>query len=446
MSTFVGANTGGEGASTDDAVEPLECKCNTCKAIFSSIDKVKEHYRSEWHVFNAKRRANSLVPLTRDEFKKVRPMIQKTANGVAYTAPVKPSVGGGGGGPATTSSTMFEDISSPKTGGVPGGPTRVGGALSGLTASNPITGVSVASAAAASSRVGGGGRRERGEGVTVGDDDDDEEEDREESQSEVGGVDVPPLPSAPNISIFDNIVFDSVDECVEHMALKFGFFVPDIECLQDRDSFLQYLSDKVKLGGYCLYCQKLFRPGYPCQNHMKSKSHCKIAYEQGVDLEEYEDFYDYSSTYDEATEFDEEGNPIEAEMTISSIGELVLPNGKVLGHRMYRRYYNQRLQVVDRRPSLIAAQREELLRLQAQRFGGGLELSSIDVESMTDVQVMTLLMERQKSIRKNQIIQQRAEIKKQWIFQRKEYQSNVDRLRSKATTTEKIHDYHGILM
>jgi pre-60S factor REI1 len=416
-----------DGNTAAVAADPVECKCNTCKAIFSSIEKVKEHYRSEWHVFNAKRRSNNLVPLTRDEFKKVRPMIQKTANGVAYTAPVKVSSGGG-------ASSVVEDNSSPKTGGVAGGPTRVGGALSGLTASNPIIGISTAAAAAAATSTVNQG--------SVADDDGREERDDEDGDE---GEDSQPLPSMPNISIFDNVVFDSVDECVEHMALKFGFFIPDIECLTDRDSFLQYLSDKVKLGGYCLYCQKLFKPGYSCQNHMISKSHCKIAYAEGVDLEEYEDFYDYSSTYDEDTEYDEDGNAIETELKLSSIGELVLPNGKVLGHRMYKRYYSQRLQVADPRPSYVAAQREELLRLQAQRFGGG-ELSSIDVERMTDMQVMTLLMEKQKSIRKNQIIQQRSEIKKQWIFQKREYQSNTDKLRSKATTTERILDYHGTLM
>ena len=44
-------------------------KCNTCKCCFSSTDKVKEHYKTDWHVLNSKRRASSSVPLKRDEFK-----------------------------------------------------------------------------------------------------------------------------------------------------------------------------------------------------------------------------------------------------------------------------------------------------------------------------------------------------------------------------------------
>ena len=46
-------------------------KCNTCKGVFSSIDKVKEHYRTDWHILNSKRRANNLAPLSKSEFKLV---------------------------------------------------------------------------------------------------------------------------------------------------------------------------------------------------------------------------------------------------------------------------------------------------------------------------------------------------------------------------------------
>ena len=44
-------------------------KCNTCKAAFSGIEKVKEHYRSDWHILNSKRRANNLAPLSKADFK-----------------------------------------------------------------------------------------------------------------------------------------------------------------------------------------------------------------------------------------------------------------------------------------------------------------------------------------------------------------------------------------
>ena len=263
----------------------------------------------------------------------------------------------------------------------------------------------------------------------------DEGEDEEEKEEEV-------LPVAPEISIFDNKKFDTTDECVEYMAANFGFFIPDIEYLTDLEGFLTYLGEKVKLGGYCLYCQKQLRPGRPCQNHMSSKSHCKVAFAEGIDMDEYEDFYDYTSSYEGLPE-DEEGNV--KTVQISSIGELVLLDGRVAGHRDYRIYYKQKYRPEETRVSVLAQQREELERLGGKFGGVGSKITREEMNDMSDTEVMAMLVKFHKEVRRGQIVEQRAAQKKSMIDQKREYKSNINKLRSSATTTAIIRDYHGIL-
>ena len=266
-----------------------------------------------------------------------------------------------------------------------------------------------------------------------------EEEEVEEEEEEIEV-----LPVAPEISIFDTKKFATVDECVDYMATTYGFFIPDVEYLVDLEGFLQYLGEKVKLGGFCLYCQKQFRAGRPCQNHMKSKSHCKIAFEDGVDMEEFEDFYDYTSSYEGIPE-DEDGNMKQVE--ISSIGELVLLDGRVAGHRDFRVYYKQRYRPEETRPSVLAQQREELERL-GMKFGTsmGPRINRDEMNSMSDTQVMTMLVKFHKEVRRGQIIEQRGLQRQRMNDQKREYQDNVAKSRSTATTTAKIRDYHKTVM
>jgi pre-60S factor REI1 len=355
-----------------------ECRCNTCKATFVDIDKVKEHYRSDWHVLNSKRRANGLIPLSKAEYKRALPMIEKKRA-------LKPAL------PANPNQ-------SPKP------PTNI------PTVETPQPA------------------------------DEEEEEDIDEN--------IPEEELLPTASIFDRKTFETMDECVDYMGLTYGFFIPEIEYLVDMNGFLSYLNEKVKAGHICLYCQRKFKRSRSCQNHMISKSHCKIAYSSDTDIEEFEDFYDFSSSYEDAeeNECDEDGNPIEEKsLEISPIGELVLADGRVVGHRMYRRYYKQKFHQEETRESVLAYQREELLRLGALQFGGQ-QIKAFELKEMSETLVMTLLLQRQKEIRRSQMIEQRSKQKREFVDMRREYKSTVDKLRSSETTTAKIRDYHSRLV
>jgi len=380
-------------------------KCNTCKCCFASIEKIKEHYRSDWHVLNSKRRSNNLLPLKRDEYK----LIVKQSEGNAKVLSVFPSKGVRHS--EDSSSIIVHTTTSLKT--------------FDKTIEND---------------------RPNGSNADAECDEDEEWEDMSEegSSSKIGKVQ-PPQKVSPTVSIFDDKEFGTAEECVQYMSEKFGFFIPDIEFLTNLHGLLVYLGEKVKLGGYCLYCQKQCIPGRPCQNHMKSKSHCKIAYEEGVDLDELEDFYDFTSSYDDLdVELDENGEVIDNEARVVSTGELVLSDGRILGHRDYKIYYKQNHRPTDTRAPIIAQQREELLRLGGRL--GGVNYTQSDIESMGDGKVMELLVKCQRDIRKGMMIEQRAAQNADWRAKRHEVNSKLVKMRSSETTTAKIRDYHKTVM
>jgi pre-60S factor REI1 len=273
-------------------------------------------------------------------------------------------------------------------------------------------------------------------GVVSGDESDVDTEAVSEKEAEA-----PPISHL--ISIFDDKVFQDVEQCIKYMELEFGFFIPDREFLVDLEGFLVYLGEKVKLGGICLYCQKQLRPGRPCQNHMMSKSHCKIAYEEDIDLDEFEDFYDFSSTYGEEAE-GEDSDTTDRTLEVSHLGELVLLDGRTVGTRHLRRYYKQKFRPVDERPCILAQKREELLKLEM--MFGAVKLDPQSIERLSDVQVVAMLRKEHKQAHKALIISQRAQRRQEFRNQRREYASNTDALRSSENTTAKIRDYHSRLV
>ena len=387
--------------------------CTTCRASFASTELIKDHYRSDWHIFSSKRRANGLAPITQEEYKSIAPKNKIQSNSVVVPKKAASVVSSESRKEATKLPNPTAKVDQLRHAavqlGLPSDRIDIVVDLAALQISQPVT-------------------------ITDDDDDDADWEDVEDEEILINA----------NISIFDDVVFETTEECVAYMELNFGFFIPDREFLTDIDGFLKYLGEKVKLGGLCIYCQKQFSPGRPCQNHMISKSHCKIAYEEGIDIHEFEDFFDYSSTYDDDDEqqLDEDGNVMDDSLLVSSTGELMLPNGRVVGHREFKKYYKQKFRPEDNRPSVLSQKREELLKLGNHFVGLELSLSSTQLQKLSDSEVMAMIIKKRKEIRKMQNIDQRAQQKYNFINRRSEYASTVDKLRSSATTTEKIRDWH----
>lgn len=60
----------------------------------------------------------------------------------------------------------------------------------------------------------------------------------------------------PKQSLFDSKISRSLKENIHYMQQKYGFFLPDKEYLFDTEGLLGYFHEKVKLGHYCLYCNQ----------------------------------------------------------------------------------------------------------------------------------------------------------------------------------------------
>ncbi|KAL3812171.1 hypothetical protein ACHAXA_011857 [Cyclostephanos tholiformis] len=215
----------------------------------------------------------------------------------------------------------------------------------------------------------------------------------------------------PNQSLFDNKISSNPETNLSYMKMKYSFFLPDYDCLVDLEGFLGYCNEKVRWGNTCLCCQRTFSTHEGTMKHMRDKRHCRILYERGVDMEEYDVFYDYSrmgmegegggegdddddddvvvprkkagtrrivgndaamegkdeeeeeeewedvsdeddASMDNVDEDDDEDDDdlydvYEREINtrgidITPLGELIFPDGRIVGHRALARYYRQR--------------------------------------------------------------------------------------------------------
>jgi pre-60S factor REI1 len=131
---------------------------------------------------------------------------------------------------------------------------------------------------------------------------------------------------------------------MEHMTVEHTFFIPDVEYLANLKGLLAYLGEKISIGNTCIYCERMFHSLEAVRKHMLDKGHTKISYEEGPDLE-IANFYDFSVLDDEDEDMENGEDEVNNQaLTITSEGtELILPSGAHIGHRDYKRYYNQNL-------------------------------------------------------------------------------------------------------
>lgn len=213
----------------------------------------------------------------------------------------------------------------------------------------------------------------------------------------------------PKQCLFDQHISNSLKENMHYMQQKFGFFLPDKEFLVDAEGLLGYCHEKIKLGHYCLYCNQVFPTWQGCQQHMIDKQHCKIRYEKGF-WDELDPFYDFSSEdndfvakiennkiaedeeKNDSSDMDIEGDcdgwedvpdgkedeeeiiqGYEREikrfgLNVNALGELVFPDGRVVGHRALRRYYKQKISASTTTSlAVVAAQKASGERLYEGR-------------------------------------------------------------------------------
>ncbi|KAH8985988.1 C2H2 type zinc-finger-domain-containing protein [Lactarius hatsudake] len=368
--------------------------CLSCSIAFLTAEEQREHYRSDHHRYNMRRRVASLPPVSAALFnQKVLERRQETAVAVspkgttceicnkvyttenAYRSHIISRKHREKALSRTTDDarpvgTATEKAPSP-AGGTPQ-PAAVDGAKQKAPPAAPTSGP-----------------------ASAADDPDDEsaltlDEKIAAARSRLSPTDCLFCVQASS-SMADNLL---------HMSGEHSFFIPDVEYLTDPTGLITYLGEKIAVGNVCIYCNgkgREFRTLDAVRKHMLDKGHCKIAYDSERDMLELSDYYDFSSSYPDAEErrrrkeerrakraaaeaaegwedVDEDDDQVdevvdeppssssssssssddssdtdslpeeEAENQITygdSHFELVLPSGNRIGHRSMRRYYAQ---------------------------------------------------------------------------------------------------------
>ncbi|EJD75085.1 hypothetical protein LOAG_17697 [Loa loa] len=158
------------------------------------------------------------------------------------------------------------------------------------------------------------------------------------------------------VCLFCNYGSNDVETNLIHMSVLHGFFLPDAEFCTDISGMLHYLGLKVGSGNVCLVCneRKKFCSLDACQKHMRDKGHCRVA-RSVEEMIEFEDFYDYSSIYPEE-------DVDKSSIVLMDDGyTLTLPSGAIIGHRSLLRYYRQRLKPMEYE-TRSGRQRKEILK------------------------------------------------------------------------------------
>lgn len=132
-----------------------------------------------------------------------------------------------------------------------------------------------------------------------------------------------------NECLFCGKLFDNAELALEHMS-SHSFRIPYPDKIKDKQKLMNYLAEKVGIGNCCVYCHRFFRSLNAVRDHMIGKCHCAITFD-----EEIEEFYE------------PETGIIQCNYYIDENDEMHLPNGKIIGHKKYQRYYKQNIRPVE---------------------------------------------------------------------------------------------------
>ncbi|KAI0268605.1 C2H2 type zinc-finger-domain-containing protein [Gloeopeniophorella convolvens] len=378
--------------------------CLSCTIAFLTAEDQRDHYRSDHHRYNMKRRVASLPPVSAAVFnQKVLERRQETA---VMLSP-KGSTCEVCNKAYTTENAYRSHMNSKKH------RENELKALSRVTDPRPAEADAAEAtqgadtpepAAAAPEPAPPTQATAKAPDARDAEEEDDEDEDEELTLEQKLAAARSRL--SPAHCLFCSNVSSSLEDNLTHMSGEHSFFIPDAEYLVDPTGLVIYLGEKIAVGNICIFCNgkgREFRTLDAVRKHMVDKSHCKIAYDNQNDMLEVSDYYDFSASYPDAEEQrkrkeerkaqkaakkataqaaegwedvdeDEEGGEVdevveepassdtpdgedddddaddssdtdslpENQITFGdSHLELVLPSGNRIGHRSMRRYYAQ---------------------------------------------------------------------------------------------------------
>ncbi|KAJ3144033.1 hypothetical protein HK101_002873 [Irineochytrium annulatum] len=289
--------------------------CLACHVAFYSADNQRDHYRSDWHRYNLKRKVTDLPPITQEMFVErlqaqqaktnadtARSTFQATCRACQKTyssenayenhmtsrkhkEAVEAFERAAREGKAPAKDDETEKLSKPAS-----APTAAAGAASSSSASTATPAAADAENPEAEQQPSSINWRVRLA--------------QARTETELQDLLTQKVASSPSLPI-ESCIFcphasATLQDSLNHMAAAHSFFVPDLEYIVDLAGLVRHLLDKVAVGNVCLYCNGRGRGFFSLEavrGHMVDKGHCKMRYEDGEE-EEVADFYDFSKTWD----------------------------------------------------------------------------------------------------------------------------------------------------
>ncbi|XP_045626058.1 cytoplasmic 60S subunit biogenesis factor ZNF622 [Procambarus clarkii] len=287
--------------------------CLSCHVAFSDGDGQRDHFRSDWHRYNLKRKVAELPPVSRETYNErvAQSQPQQTTSIALKKIPCRPCK------KTFTNQNAYDNHMKSKK--------HMEVVISHAEETNNKKNM----------------HHHANHKQEEADEEDDEDMEIEEVDSDEWEGEAIELLDCLFCSHHSN----TLEEELHHMTEKHSFFVPDLEFCVDVAGLITYLGEKIGCGFECLSCKWSARrcPTLDSiRKHIIDKSHCKLVLE-GDSLVEFAEFYDYSSSYPDAGEGAGPDDEVQQAVIPGDGFELVLPSGATVGHRSLCRYYRQKI-------------------------------------------------------------------------------------------------------
>jgi len=339
-------------------MDSVKVICNTCVFELHGHDQLTQHYKSEWHRYNLKRKASDLPPVNVENFKNrlrelERQQTEKDRKNIfkcPYSGKIFKSQGAWD---SYLKSKKYRELvlKFQKTTGETEERAAVKPTIEQLTQKKQKLwqkGDSPQKRWLYQQYIKAGEDEDNWEDVS----DDDMEEDistQHDAQmddiSEDEGIENPesiygPAPIKleaikPLTDFFDNKnskSFKNSDQLLNHLETKYGFHLPESKYIHSVDKLLAYICEKIGLGLTCIHCNKGFYSLEAVQQHMReTQPHVRLNI-YGDHAFEFAEFYNFDQLEDEEVNVDD--------FDIENM-QLILPSGVKLGHKDMAKYYKQ---------------------------------------------------------------------------------------------------------
>jgi pre-60S factor REI1 len=263
---------------------PLAFRCGSCHVFFEDGERQREHYRSDWHRFNLKRKISSLPPvaLSLYEAKVAESMPaapaprktnhrkdrRKTSSGTASSSSAAARR-------AQVSSHAHSHAQPSDSTLKPASPAIASEVAAAFASSTPSTEPSSSASSSSSSSVSSPAFRAptaldqlTGDLAHIG-------LSEEEKQRAIARSDAARRKKAreervitERDSLFDQHRSKSLESNLSYMNRKYGLFIPNQEYCTDKSGLVGMMAEMVYVHHMCLWCSKKFRSAEGTQHHM----------------------------------------------------------------------------------------------------------------------------------------------------------------------------------